>query len=74
MARTGATYLDSLIDERAVFLDGERVEKITTHPAFQQAARSIAALYDFHSAAENLQNGHKKIIKYLLISQFYIHV
>ncbi|MEE2805257.1 MAG: 4-hydroxyphenylacetate 3-hydroxylase N-terminal domain-containing protein [Pseudomonadota bacterium] len=55
MARTGAAYLDSLIDERAVFLDGERVEKITTHPAFQQAARSIAALYDFHSAAENLQ-------------------
>jgi 4-hydroxyphenylacetate 3-monooxygenase len=44
--RTGAEYLRSLKDGRRVFLDGERVADVTEHPAFRQAARSIAMLYD----------------------------
>jgi 4-hydroxyphenylacetate 3-monooxygenase len=43
---TGAEYLDSLRDDRAVYLYGERVEDVTTHPAFRNAARSVARLYD----------------------------
>ena len=44
--RTGDEYLRSLNDGRRVFVDGELVEDVTTHPAFRQAARSIATLYD----------------------------
>src|SRR6201989_2273899 len=43
---TGAEYLDSLRDGREVWIDGERVPDVTTHPAFRNATRSIARLYD----------------------------
>jgi 4-hydroxyphenylacetate 3-monooxygenase len=43
---TGAEYLASLRDGRAVYIDGERVDDVTAHPAFRNAARSIARLYD----------------------------
>src|SRR5580658_9633598 len=44
--RTGAEYLRSLNDGRSVFVDGERVQDVSAHPAFRQAARSIANLFD----------------------------
>jgi 4-hydroxyphenylacetate 3-monooxygenase len=50
--RTGADYLRSLNDGRHVFLDGEAVKDVTVHPAFRQAARSIANLYDIAAAPE----------------------
>jgi paerucumarin biosynthesis protein PvcC len=43
---TGDEYLASLRDGRDVYIDGERVDDVTTHPAFRNAARSIARLYD----------------------------
>ena len=39
-------YLESLRDGRQIYIDGERVGDVTTHPAFRNAARSIARLYD----------------------------
>jgi 4-hydroxyphenylacetate 3-monooxygenase len=51
--RTGADYLRSLNDGRAVFVDGERVVDVTKHPAFREAARSVARLYDIAAAPEN---------------------
>jgi 4-hydroxyphenylacetate 3-monooxygenase len=51
--RTGADYLRSLDDGRAVFLDGERVKNVTTHPAFARAARSAAQLYDIAADPAN---------------------
>src|SRR5262249_28150613 len=50
--RTGAELLRSLDDGRQVFLDGERVGKVTEHPAFRAAARSIAHLLDIAAAPE----------------------
>jgi 4-hydroxyphenylacetate 3-monooxygenase len=44
--RTGAEYLRSLNDGRRVFVDGEAVKDVTAHPAFRQAARSVATLFD----------------------------
>src|SRR5947209_10062607 len=44
--RTGADYLQSLNDGRQVFLNGDKVADVTRHPAFRQAARSLATLYD----------------------------
>ena len=43
---TGAEYLESLRDGREVYIYGERVKDVTTHPAFRNAARSVAKLYD----------------------------
>jgi 4-hydroxyphenylacetate 3-monooxygenase len=43
---TGAQYLESLRDGREVYVYGERVKDVTTHPAFRNSARSIARLYD----------------------------
>jgi 4-hydroxyphenylacetate 3-monooxygenase len=43
---TGAEFLDSLRDGREIWLHGERVEDVTTHPAFRNSARSLARLYD----------------------------
>jgi aromatic ring hydroxylase len=44
--QTGAEYLDSLRDDRAVYIYGERVKDVTTHPAFRNTARMVARLYD----------------------------
>ncbi len=43
---TGDEYLESLRDGREIFLYGERVKDVTTHPAFHNAARMTARLYD----------------------------
>ena len=46
MLRTGQEHLETLRDGRVVYIGGERVADVTTHPAFAGAARSIAMLYD----------------------------
>src|SRR5277367_5789030 len=43
---TGKQYLDSLKDDREVYIYGERVKDVTTHPAFRNTARMVARLYD----------------------------
>ena len=43
---TGAEYLETLRDDRAVYLYGERVKDVTGHPAFRNTARMTARLYD----------------------------
>ncbi len=43
---TGAEFLESLRDGREVYIYGERVTDVTTHPAFRNAAASVALLYD----------------------------
>src|SRR5947209_6993312 len=43
---TGAEFLESLRDGREVYIYGEQVDDVTTHPAFRNAAASVAQLYD----------------------------
>jgi 4-hydroxyphenylacetate 3-monooxygenase len=43
---TGAEYLESVRDGREIWLYGERVKDVTTHPAFRNTVRMIARLYD----------------------------
>ncbi len=43
---TGDEYLESLRDGREVFIEGEKVNDVTEHPAFRNSARSLARLYD----------------------------
>ncbi len=42
----GAEYLESIRDGREIWIYGERVKDVTTHPAFRNAARMVARLYD----------------------------
>ena len=43
---TGDEYLESLDDGREVYIFGERVKNVTTHPAFRNSARMTARMYD----------------------------
>jgi 4-hydroxyphenylacetate 3-monooxygenase oxygenase component len=46
-ARTGSQFLDGLRKtKREIWVDGERVTDVTTHPKLRGGAESIAALYD----------------------------
>jgi 4-hydroxyphenylacetate 3-monooxygenase len=46
MIRTGQQYRDSLRDGRAVFMGGERVADVTTHPMFRPLVDIRARIYD----------------------------
>ncbi len=43
---TGAEYVESLRDDREIYLYGERVKDVTEHPAFRNPVRMTARLYD----------------------------
>jgi amino acid adenylation domain-containing protein len=43
---TGAEYLESLRDQRDVWIYGERVKDVTLHPAFRNQSRMVARMYD----------------------------
>lgn len=44
--KSGAEYIQSLRDNRAVFINGRQVADVTTDPAFCHAIESTARLYD----------------------------
>lgn len=47
--RTGQQYIDSLKDNRCIYIDGERVQDVTNHPAFTGIINTVARLYDISS-------------------------
>ena len=49
MVKTAGDHLRSLKDGRAVLIDAQRVEDVTTHPAFRRSAATAASLYDFQA-------------------------
>jgi 4-hydroxyphenylacetate 3-monooxygenase len=52
MIRTGQQYRDSIRDGRVVFINGERVKDVTTHPMFKPIVDIRARVYDMqHEAA-----------------------
>ncbi|MEA2180417.1 MAG: paerucumarin biosynthesis protein PvcC [Solirubrobacteraceae bacterium] len=52
---TGEEYLESLRDGREVWIGGEKVADVTEHPAFRNATRSVARLYDaLHDPANDM--------------------
>ncbi|MCI1696535.1 4-hydroxyphenylacetate 3-hydroxylase N-terminal domain-containing protein [Aneurinibacillus aneurinilyticus] len=42
----GKEYIESLRDNRTIYLNGEKIDDVTTHPAYRNSVRSIARLYD----------------------------
>ena len=52
MIRTGQQYRDSIRDGRRVFINGDRVNDVTTHPMFRPLVDIRARIYDMqHDAA-----------------------
>jgi 4-hydroxyphenylacetate 3-monooxygenase len=48
MMRTGKHYLELLRDGRRVYVGGELIKDVTTHPATKGYAHAIAEYYDLH--------------------------
>ncbi len=59
MLRTGKEYLESLRDGRQVWIDGERVKDVTTHPAFKPIVEARARMYDMAHEAK-----HREVMSY----------
>jgi 4-hydroxyphenylacetate 3-monooxygenase len=55
MSKSGESHLRSLNDGRCIYINGARVENVAEHPAFRNAARSVAGLYDFQARPENIE-------------------
>jgi 4-hydroxyphenylacetate 3-monooxygenase len=53
MLRTGKEHLESLRDGRVIYIGDERVDDVTRHPAFRNAATTVAALYDMKADPAN---------------------
>jgi len=47
MLISGKEKLERMRDGRVIYIGAERVDDVTRHPAFRNAARTIADLYDF---------------------------
>lgn len=52
MIRTGAQYREGLQDGREIWMDGERVKDVTTHPAFKPIVDVRARMYDMAHEAK----------------------
>ena len=51
--RTGAQFLAGLQDGREIWLEGERVANVVTHPKLARMAATLAGVYDLQHRAEN---------------------
>jgi 4-hydroxyphenylacetate 3-monooxygenase len=71
MLKTGKEHVESLRDGRVVYLGNERIEDVTTHPAFRNAVRTVVALYDMkadpahHETMTYEEEGGRHAIYYL---------
>tara|TARA_B100000315_G_scaffold192968_1_gene183428 strand:+ start:8485 stop:9945 length:1461 start_codon:yes stop_codon:yes gene_type:complete len=53
MLKTGKEHLEGLKDGRTVYIGKEKVDDVTTHPAFKNAAQTVAKLYDIKHEPEH---------------------
>ncbi len=53
MIKTGQQHLEGLRDGREVYIGDEKVDDVTTHPAFARAAQTVAKLYDMKHDPEH---------------------
>ena len=51
-AMTGERFIESLRGGREVWLDGEKVQDVTTHPALTGMVHELARIYDLQQSAE----------------------
>ncbi len=72
MLRTGKEHLERLRDGRVVYIGRERVDDVTTHPAFRHAAQTAAQIYDVkadpanHESMTFVEDGERYSSYYIL--------
>src|SRR5262245_62917329 len=52
MLISGKEKLERMRDGRAIYIGAERVDDVTRHAAFRNAARTVADLYEFKAAPD----------------------
>lgn len=55
MLKSAAQHRQSLQDGREVYIEGRRVDDVTTHSAFARSVSSACELYDYQCAPANLE-------------------
>src|SRR5437763_13927122 len=71
MLATGRQKLERMRDGRVVYIGAERVDDVTSHPAFRNGAQTIAGLYDLkadHAGRDLLtyeENGERYALQWL---------
>ena len=50
--RTGEQFLEGIRDGREIWLEGGRVDDVTTHPKLSRMAHTLAAIYDLQCSPE----------------------
>jgi 4-hydroxyphenylacetate 3-monooxygenase len=53
--KTGKQHIESLRDQRSVYIDGTEVRDVTVHPAFRNAVQSSARLYDIQAQPDQIE-------------------
>ena len=72
--RSGSQFLAGLRDGREIWLEGERVADVTTHPRLARTARTLARIYDLQhqpNLAEDMgftspSNGHQVPLSFII--------
>ncbi|HUB97788.1 MAG TPA: 4-hydroxyphenylacetate 3-hydroxylase N-terminal domain-containing protein [Stellaceae bacterium] len=59
MLRSGKEHLERLRDGRVIQVGSERIDDVTTHPLFRNAAHTVAAIYDLKA-----DPGHRDILSF----------
>lgn len=59
-AMTGERYIESLRDGREVWIDGQRVDDVPSHPAFKDFVHELARIYDLQHS-----DGYREQMTYL---------
>ncbi len=49
---TAPRYIASLKDGREIWIDGKRVDDVTTHPAFKDMVGELARIYDLQNSPQ----------------------
>lgn len=52
--KSGADHIESLKDNRTIYINGEAIQDVTSHSAFKQSVASSARLYDMQCAPEHV--------------------
>jgi len=55
MVKNGEMHVSSLRDGRHIYIDGRLITDHVEHPAFRNAVRTAASLYDFQAQPQNLE-------------------
>ena len=53
MLRSGKEHLEALRDGRVIYVGRDKIDDVTSHPSFRNAAHTVAALYDMKADPTN---------------------